>query len=380
MSETVFTNARVVTRDREFVGSVVVRDGRIAQAEPGASAAAGAIDLEGDYLVPGLVELHTDNLEKHFAPRPGVRWPGRAAVMAHDAQIAAAGITTVFDALALGDVFYGSSRIEGLAEMHAGICRARDTGLLKADHHLHLRCELSFKQVLELFERLMDGELVRLVSIMDHTPGQRQFVDVAKYRLYYQKKYTMSDAEFDAFLASRREAQAKYSVMHRRAILEHAKARDFVLASHDDATLAHVTESASDGMSIAEFPTTLEAARASRERGLAVLLGAPNVVLGGSQSGNIAARDLAAEGLLDIVSSDYVPMSLMQAPFLLAQAGVGLDLPAAIRLASYNPARAMGLDDRGEIAAGQRADLARVRVVDEMPIVRSVWRDGARVV
>jgi len=380
MTEMVFTNARVVTRDREFAGSVVVRDGVIARAEPGASAAAGATDLEGDYLVPGLVELHTDNLEKHFAPRPGVRWPGRAAVMAHDAQIAAAGITTVFDALALGDVFYGSSRIEGLADMHAGICRARDTGLLKADHHLHLRCELSFAQVLELFERLMDGELVRLVSIMDHTPGQRQFVDVAKYRLYYQKKYTMSDAEFEAFLANRREAQAKYSVMHRRAILDRAKARGFVLASHDDATLAHVTESADDGMSIAEFPTTLEAARASRERGLAVLLGAPNVVLGGSQSGNIAARDLAAEGLLDIVSSDYVPMSLMQAPFVLAQAGVGLDLPAAIRLASYNPARAMGLDDRGEIAPGQRADLARVRVVDEMPIVRSVWRGGARVV
>lgn len=379
MTEAIFTNARIVTRDREIQGTVVVRDGRIAELSAGDSAVPGAIDLEGDYLVPGLIELHTDNLEKHFAPRPGVKWPGRAAVIAHDAQIAAAGITTVFDALALGDV-HASSRVEGLAEMHKGISQACESGLLRAEHHLHLRCELSFAQVLDLFEHLMDGALVRLVSIMDHTPGQRQFVSVEKYRLYYQKKYGMADDEFERFLASRREAQAKYSVAHRRAILERAKARGFVLASHDDATLAHVTESADDGMTIAEFPTTLEAARASRERGLAVLLGAPNVVLGGSQSGNISALDLAAEGLLDIVSSDYVPMSLMQAPFVLAKAEVGLDLPAAIRLASYNPARVMGLDDRGEIAAGKRADVVRVRVVDDMPVVRSVWREGMRVV
>lgn len=379
MTESIFTNARVVTRDREVAGTVVVRDGWIAEVGSGRSAAAGATDFEGDYLVPGLIELHTDNLEKHFAPRPGVKWPGRAAVVAHDAQIAAAGITTVFDALALGDV-YASSRVEGLEEMHKGLCGACESGLLRAEHHLHLRCELSFAQVLELFEHLMDGPLVRLVSIMDHTPGQRQFVSVEKYRLYYQKKHGMSDAEFEGFLARRREAQAKYSVAHRRAILERAKARDFVLASHDDATLAHVTESADDGMTIAEFPTTFEAARASRERGLSVLLGAPNVVLGGSQSGNISALDLAAEGLLDIISSDYVPMSLMQAPFVLAKTGFGLDLPAAIRLASYNPAHVMGLDDRGEIAAGKRADFARVRVIDEMPVVRSVWRTGARVV
>ena len=380
MTETIFTNARVVTREQEFPGTVVVHGSQIAEVAPERSAAPGTVDLDGDYLLPGLVELHTDNLEKHFAPRPGVRWPSQAAVMAHDAQIAAAGITTVFDALALGDVFYGSARLEGLQLMHDGICRARDTGLLRADHRLHLRCELSFGQVLTLFEHLMDGPLVGLVSIMDHTPGQRQFVDVERYRFYYRKKYGMSEAEFETFLAQRRADQEKYSVVHRRAILERAKTRGLVLASHDDATAEHVTESADDGMTIAEFPTTVEAARTSRERGLAVLLGAPNVVLGGSQSGNISASELAAAGLLDIISSDYVPTSLVQAPFLLAEAGIGLDLPAAIRLASYNPAHVMGLDDRGEIAAGKRADLARVRVVDGMPVVRAVWREGVRVV
>jgi alpha-D-ribose 1-methylphosphonate 5-triphosphate diphosphatase len=380
MSETVFTHAQIVTADRCFYGTLTACAGQITAVDEGASQVGGAIDFDGDYLLPGFIELHTDNLEKHFTPRPGVRWPSRAAVLAHDAQIVAAGITTVFDALALGDIFYGSSRVQGLNEMRQGIATAQGSGMLKADHRLHLRCELSFAQVLELFESLMDDSLVGLVSIMDHTPGQRQFVDVEKYRFYYMKKYGMSDGEFTEFLARRREDQAKYSVVHRRAILERAHARGHVLASHDDATTDHVTESASDGMTIAEFPTTMEAASASRAKGLAVLMGGPNIVLGGSHSGNIAARDLAASDLLDVVSSDYVPVSLAHAPFALVAAGIGLDLPAAIRLVSHNPARAVGLNDRGEIAPGKRADLIRIRVADGIPVVREVWRAGSRIV
>jgi len=381
MSETVLTNARIVTAEAELAGTILLRDGLIAAVDPGtASAIPGAIDCEGDYLLPGLVELHTDNLEKHFAPRPGVRWPSRAAVVAHDAQIAAAGITTVFDALALGDVFEGSQRVKGLAEMREGIDGARRTGMLKAEHLLHLRCELSYGQVLELYEALMDDPAVRLVSIMDHTPGQRQFVDVEKYRFYYMKKYDLSDTEFADFLAARREDQAKYSVANRRAILARAHQRGHVLASHDDATLDHVAASAADGMTIAEFPTTLEAASASHENGLAVLMGGPNLILGCSHSGNIAARELAERGLLDIVSSDYVPSCLIEAPFLLADAGLGIDLPQAVHLVARNPARAAGLNDRGEISAGLRADLVRVRRIEGMPVIRSVWREGQRIV
>jgi alpha-D-ribose 1-methylphosphonate 5-triphosphate diphosphatase len=380
MTETVFTHARIVTADRCFDGTLMASNGRIAEIAEGASHANSAVDFEGDYLLPGFIELHTDNLEKHFSPRPGVRWPSRAAVLAHDAQIIAAGITTVFDALALGDIFYGSSRVQGLNEMRQGIAAAQGSGMLKADHRLHLRCELSFGQVLELFESLMDDSLVGLVSIMDHTPGQRQFTDVEKYRFYYMKKYGMGESEFTEFLARRRADQEKYSVVHRRAILERAHARKHVLASHDDATADHVEESAADGMTIAEFPTTMEAAKVSRAKGLSVLMGGPNIVLGGSHSGNIAASDLAANGLLDVISSDYVPVSLAQAPFTLAAAGIGLDLPAAVRLVSCNPARAVGLDDRGEIAPGKRADLIRVRVADGIPVVREVWRAGSRIV
>ena len=355
MSEQIYTNAHIVTAERAFTGSIVVRDNMIAAVDEGRCIIAGATDFDGDYLLPGFIELHTDNLEKHFNPRPGVKWPPSAAVVAHDAQIVAAGITTVFDAISLGDIFEGSHRVKNLNEMVDGIRDARDAGALKADHFLHLRCELSFASVLELYEAMMDDPDVRIVSIMDHTPGQRQFVDVDKYRLYYMKKYGLTDAEFDEFLAARRADQQKYSAAHRRAILEHAHPRGHILASHDDATAEHVAESATDGMIIAEFPTTVEAARASHDHGLAVLMGGPNVVLGGSHSGNVAARELA-------------------------EADIGLDLATTVAFVSRNPARAAGLDDRGEIAPGLRADFLRVRRKDDLAVVSSAWRAGSRIV
>ena len=380
MSEQIYTNARIVTGTREFIGSMVVRDDAIVTIDEGKCTVPSAMNFDGDYLLPGFIELHTDNLEKHFNPRPGVKWPSSAAVVAHDAQIVAAGITTVFDAISLGDIFEGSHRVKNLNEMVGGIRDAREAGALKADHFLHLRCELSFASVLELYEAMMDDPDVRIVSIMDHTPGQRQFVDVDKYRLYYMKKYGLSDVEFDKFLAERRADQEKYSLKHRRAILERAHGRNHILASHDDATAEHVAESADAGMVIAEFPTTLEAADASHEHGLAVLMGGPNVVLGGSHSGNIAARELAERKVLDIISSDYVPSCLVQVPFKLAEENIGLDLPTTVSHVSRNPARAAGLQDRGEIAPGLRADFLRVRKTDGLAVVRSVWRAGIRIV
>ena len=376
----IFTNARIVARNEVVNGSLAVENGRITGISATASALPAALDLEGDYLMPGFVELHTDNLEKHFSPRPGVRWPPKAAVVAHDAQIAAAGITTVFDALSLGDVIDGSARIDNLAGMREAIDDTASAGMLRADHFLHLRCELSYGGVVDLLNRMIEDRRVGLVSLMDHTPGQRQFVDVARYRFYYQKKYGMSDEVFDRFLADRQADHKTHSARHRQVIVGMCAERGLLLASHDDASVEHVEEAVRDGMVIAEFPTTIEAARASSERGMAVLMGGPNLVLGGSHSGNIAAADLAALGLLDIISSDYVPASLVQSVFTLIDGDLGISLPSAVALVTGNPARAAGLDDRGEIGTGLRADLIRVAVLDGLPVVREVWREGLRVV
>lgn len=377
--EVVLTNARVVTAAETLDGTVVVRGGAIVAVDAGVSRAPGAVDLAGDYLLPGLIEMHTDNLEKHVAPRPGVRWPMPAAVLAHDAQIAGAGITTVFDALTVGEVRQEMTRATMLDEAIATIATLQRRGTLRAEHFLHLRCEVAHETIVDTIEKLIDHDLVRLMSLMDHTPGQRQFASLEKYYEYYQGKFGYTDAEMAAYISQKTDLAARFADPNRRRLSALARARDLPQASHDDATPAHVAEAVALGLTIAEFPTTPDAARAARSHGMAVVMGAPNVVRGGSHSGNMSARDLAAAGLLDILSSDYAPVSLLHAAFLLHHA-IAMTLPASIATVTRNPAQALGLLDRGEIAPKKRADLVRVSVMEGMPVARQSWRAGERIV
>lgn len=376
--EMVITNARIVTRDEEFVGSLHVDDGRIAAVSRGTTAVA-AQDWDGDYLLPGLVELHTDNVEKHLMPRPGVRWPVLPALLSHDAQIAAAGITTVFDALALGDFESDSIRAQNIAPILAALQNARAQGMLRAIHLLHLRCEISCASVLELLQPFDRDPLVRMISIMDHTPGQRQWTHIENFRIYYQKHETWSDAKTQSEIERRISLQRQYADINRQAVVATCRGRSLPLASHDDTTVEHVKQAVAEGASISEFPTTLAAARAAREHALGIVMGAPNVVRGGSHSGNVSALELARAGLLDVLSSDYVPASLLHAAFLLVE-HAGFSVPAAVAIISANPARLARLEDRGEIACGKRADFARVRVREGIPAVLAVWNAGRRIV
>jgi alpha-D-ribose 1-methylphosphonate 5-triphosphate diphosphatase len=379
IQELVFSNARVVTRDEVFSGTVQVRDGMIADVSRGTSGLAGTIDCEGDHLVPGLVELHTDNLEKHITPRPKVRWHAAAAAMAHDAQMASAGITTVFDAISCGDTLEGSVRLANLEAMIEAISTGQAKGHFRAEHRLHLRCEVSCANILDLFGAFVDNPLVSVVSLMDHTPGQRQFVREDKYREYYMGKYGFTETELAAYTARQQEASALYSAKHRQIIAEICRARGFIVASHDDATLEHVEEARALHTHFSEFPTTLEAARAAKDEGMKILMGAPNVVRGGSHSGNVSATDLAAQGCLDILSSDYVPISLMHAAFLLHRGPLGIALPEAIATVSASPAEVAGLEDRGRIEPGRHADLVRVHDTGDVPVIRAVWRQGRQI-
>jgi alpha-D-ribose 1-methylphosphonate 5-triphosphate diphosphatase len=375
--EMILTNARVVLAERVVLGTVVVRDGIIAEIGEGAGT---GDNLDGDYLLPGLVELHTDHLESHYAPRPKVRWNPMASVQAHDAQVASSGITTVLDALRMGLDEDAEMTGEEMRTLGDAIHAAKTAGRLRADHYIHLRCEVSASDCLDSFRLLEDEPLVRLASLMDHSPGQRQFADLQSYKRYYQGKLKMSDADLEAFSARRNRDSELYSRKHRVAIAAECHDRGIVLASHDDATVAHVDEAIEQGIHVAEFPTTMDAARASHKAGLAVLMGAPNIVRGASHSGNVSARQLAEAGVLDILSSDYVPFSLLQATFALNAAVTQIGLHDAVRMVSKTPAEAAGFTDRGEIAVGKRADLVRVMVDQSVPVVRTVWREGQRVI
>jgi len=375
--ETVFTNARIVLEDSIFTGSIQIRDGKIADISEG-SAQAGE-DFEGDYLIPGLVELHTDHLEQHYSPRPGVRWNATAAIQAHDAQIASSGITTVFDCLRMGSDEDGGFEQGEMRAMADAIQAAERQGRLRSEHLIHLRCEVSSDNVLDHFADFANDPYVRLVSLMDHAPGQRQFQTMDQYIFYYQKKRGLSDEAFKIFIDKRVEESERNSTPHRIAIAKVCADNGITVASHDDATLAHVDEAIGNGVKLAEFPTSLDAAKASHQAGMSVLMGAPNIVRGKSHSGNIAARDLAEKDVLDVLSSDYVPLSLLYAPFILADDVDSISLPKAIAMVSATPARTVGLDDRGRIATGLRADLVRVHRPEGVPVARAVWREGRRV-
>ena len=378
MTERIFTNARIVLPDEVVDGTLVTRNGKIFEVIAGRVSGEGE-DLEGDYLVPGLVELHTDHLENHYHPRPGVAWPPISAVMAHDAQVTSAGITTVFDALRAGTFDPGDLSAHHAQALSGAIAQAQGAGHLRAEHYIHLRCELPCSDTAELAELTAGAGALHLISIMDHTPGARQFVSIDKFKEYYLGKKIIMPEKMDAYIAERRDMQDRYAAGNKQKILDLAERLGVKLASHDDATEAHVEEAISDGVTIAEFPTTREAAQAAHRNGLAVLMGAPNVVRGRSHSGNISAAEVAANGHLDVLSSDYVPSSLLPAAFALSRTVDGMSVAKALRLITLNPARAAGLDDRGAIEPRRRADLVQVRLNGELPVVRRVWRMAERV-
>lgn len=376
-SEIRFINGRTVTASEVVTESVTVRDGLIAALDSSRSQGPGVIDLEGDFLLPGLIELHTDNLEKHLVPRPGVLWPSPlAALLAHDAQLAGAGITTVLDGVCVG-WFLDEMRPKLFELSIQAITEAGNRDLLRAEHMLHMRCEIADPVMMDMFEPHAGNSLIRLVSFMDHTPGQRQWLNIDKYRLYHRDK-KWNETELQARINDLQENQAEYAAANRRHLAEVCGDLHIPMASHDDTLEEHVNEAFSGGAAISEFPTTLEAARRARELGMEVIAGAPNLVRGESHSGNISAAMLGQEKLLTGLSSDYVPISLLAGLFKLHHQ-YHYTLPEAVALGSGNIARMLGLDDRGEIEPGRRADLIRVRLINDLPVIRGVWCQGLRV-
>ena len=374
----ILTNARLVLPNEVLLGTVVVEDGSIADVQPGrCSSAPGAVDLQGDTLMPGIVDVHTDNLERQVQPRSNARWPSRSAMAAHDAQCAAAGVTTVLDALCLGDLGFDKDRVRTFHDGVADLDALAGTGLLKAEHFLHLRCELPAPDMMNLLDPVAEHPRVRLVSLMDHSPGVGQYANLDNYR-----KMRLREGHGLPWIENRigelQEQRARTRDPNRRALLARIAPLGIVLASHDDNTAEEVAENATDGIRISEFPVSLLAATEAQARGMDVIAGAPNIVRGGSHSGNVSAADLVRRRVVDAYASDYVPSSLLEAAFASVRK-TGITLPQGVAMVTTNPARMAGLLDRGRIEPGLRADLLHVRQHEGMPVVRQVWRAGERV-
>lgn len=378
-SETILANATLVLPGETLRGQVRIVEGRIADIAEGSDVPKGAEDCCGDLVIPGLIELHTDNLERHIEPRPKVDWPHAAAIVAHDAELASVGITTVFDALRVGSVVSNSKANYGeyARTLADEILAMRAGGALKISHFLHLRAEVCSETLVEELDKFGPEDRIGIVSLMDHTPGERQFRDITQLRKYLMGKHGISEAEFETHVAAQKALSARHGAAHEAATVAAARRYGAVLASHDDTDVSHVASSAEQGVHFAEFPTTVEAARACRDHGIKVMMGAPNLIRGGSHSGNIAALDLAEAELLDILSSDYVPSSLLSAALKLGD--IWGNVARGVASVTTAPADAVGLTDRGALRPGYRADLVRVSRFGETGAIRGVWVQGNRV-
>ncbi|AHJ27099.1 phosphonate metabolism protein PhnM [Nodularia spumigena CS-584] len=377
MNEQIYTNYRLQLPDQEILGTLLVRDGIIADIQPGV--VNHGQNGQGDYLLPGLIELHTDNLERCMSPRPGIRWPLEAAAVYHDRDLASAGVTTVCDAIAIGDIAASSPRLTNFAPMIDVICQGQATGRFSVEHRIHLRCELAYEEVYQITENYADNSLLSMISLMDHTPGQRQFINLDKFKEYYMGKHGVTATEIENLIITRQQKQQMYGQKNRKALVELAQAQGISLASHDDATVDHVQEAVQNGVVLAEFPTTIEAAKAAHSSGLQVLMGAPNLVLGGSHSGNVSALELVLLDLVDVISSDYVPQSLLQSIFIIAHK-TGKPIYEAMRLFTSNPAKSIDLfHNRGSLEIGKRADFITVHDDGIVPCLISTICRGRRV-
>lgn len=377
----VFTNAILILGHEVIKGSLRIENGLITDIDTSGSINTGnSIDCGGDYLSPGLVELHTDNLERHLQPRPGAHWPPQAAIISHDAELASVGIATVFDALRVGSIgavgrFGGYKKYARDIATNIGLMRSQN--MLRINHLLHLRAEICSEDLLDEMSEFTSDDQIGIVSLMDHTPGQRQFRDKTKFAEYLSGKHSMNEDEVVAHFELLYSLQRKNGTRHEQGAADIGRQLGAVLASHDDTTRGDVLTSVTADVSVAEFPTTLEAARACNSNGISVMMGAPNLLRGGSHSGNVAAHELVEHDLLDIFSSDYAPSSLLAACVRL---GLESDNMAnGLSKATSAPAKVTGLHDRGVLEIGMRGDILRFGVMGNLPLTRGLWVGGVRV-
>lgn len=373
MNRILLSHASVVFADevRDDV-AVLIEGDTIAAIDPVRSEGAREINLAGRLLMPGMVDLHCDAMEKEVEPRPGVHFPLDFACAQADKRNAAAGITTVYHALSFANHELGVRNNAFAAEIARAIHDWQPHALV--DNRVHLRYELTDETAPPVLSVLLDAGHAHLLSFMDHSPGQGQFRDVEAYRHYLTKTYQTDSGAIDDIL-ERKARSAKGALGRMETLAAQARSCGVAIASHDDDSPAKVETISALGAVISEFPINLETAQAARAHGLATLFGAPNILRGKSQSGNMRALDAVLAGVADCLCGDYSPAALLPSVMRLPELG-DISLPAAIALVTRNPARAAGLIDRGEIAVGKRADLIAVKFLGGLPQAERVWSGG----
>lgn len=330
-----------------------------------------AIDLGDRRVVPGFVDLHSDAIEKEIEPRPGARFPAAMAVVELDKKLSMAGITTMYHAIGFNDEALHKGRGTEQAKELVEEIHEANSAHLGVDNLIHVRFEITSHTSIATIKKLTEEGKVDMLSVMDHSPGQGQFRSIEKWKYYHLKAYNLDENEIDAYL---KDKKSKVSAEIVEDIVKFALSYDIPVLSHDDDSKEKLNTLKDLGITFSEFPLSLEVAKMAKEMNIATGMGAPNVVRGGSQSGNIAAKELIKEGVCDYLCSDYHPASMLLSPYRLKE-DVGLSLEEGFAMISSTPAKLASLQNRGEIKEGYLADIA---VIDEshFPKVVLTFKSG----
>ena len=358
-------------------GWLLIENGRILDLGEGATCpdvAPHSIDARTQFLLPGLIDLHCDAIEKSIEPRPNVHFAIQIALAEADWRLAGSGITTEFHAVSLDDNEFGVRSETFTHDLYQALTATREETLVR--HKIHARLELTSRRGCEAVTQLIEQRACDMISLMDHSPGQGQYRTEEAFREYVKRTTSKSPQEIDTLLEMKRSL-APGIPSRIESITQLARSAGLAIATHDDDTAAKVQQWSQFGVTVSEFPTTLEAAHQAHELGLAVCMGAPNILRGKSSGGNLSAIEATHAGVVDILCSDYYPSAMLNAAFTLASQQT-LTLPQAVRLVTLNPAQAVGLDQEyGSLEVGKSADIILVKPSRQgVPSVQRLFVQG----
>ncbi len=357
--------------DGKFQGADIVIQGKMITAVNPYRSIDVAIDLGERRIVPGFVDLHGDAIEKEIEPRPGARFPTAMAVVELDKKLSMAGVTTMYHAIGFNDEELSKGRgTQQSRELIEEIYEANKKHL-GVDNLVHARFEITSETSLQVIKDLIAQKKVDMLSIMDHSPGQGQFKTLESWKKYHLAAYEIDAEDVDEYIKTK-TSKDKVGIVE--DLVQYGLNHDIAVLSHDDDCEEKLNTLKNLGVTFSEFPLSIEVAKLAKNMNISTGMGAPNVVRGGSQSGNIAARELVKEGVCDYLCSDYHPASLLMSPYRLKE-DVNLELEDGFAMISSTPARLAGLGDRGVIAEGKKADIV---IIDEshFPKVVLTFKDG----
>ncbi len=367
MATQIFTNAHVITPNQNFLGSVVVENDLIVEVIKNKKFSEG-IDLDGQFLIPGIIDIHSDYLEKEIHPRPSAEFPVPFAMHYLDARAVSCGITSLFSAISFAENKDKSRNFNQAIQLAKAIDEASSDLLIK--HYIHARLDPNTDAVLDSLDAMLELKNLKIVVFNENIPGARQF-PLSRAIEMRSKHLGISLAEAEKIVL---EIVQENSAINHRGAIQKVFADTIALGSHDDTTIFHVEEAKHFGASLSEMPTTIEAARKAKELGMFVCMGAPNYYRGGSHCGNLSCVDAINENLVDIFCSDYHFPTLIGS--LVKMLNEGVNPSYAVNLMTKNPADYLQMHNLGSIEEGKTADLVSFGIKNNYGAISNVMVNG----